>query len=206
VQDALNAATPGATIHICPGTYKRPRGVDQPVADIIRSVTLRGAGQGKGAGSTILDGGVPSGAPVVNVGGGITVTLKNLTVTGADSNPGISVLPQGTTLHLQAVSVVDNRYTTPFSGLGGGILTKRSTVVLDDQTVVSGNQAVSGAGIYSLQGGVTLNPGSSVTGNRATSPYGAGISLFGGTFERNGGVISGNTPYDCRKDDGQPCY
>lgn len=85
VQAAITAASAGATIVICPGTYATS-------ATIAKNLTLLGAGMGADPSTdTILDG--DQTATVLSVTGGVTVTVRALTVTrGKAANVGAASL------------------------------------------------------------------------------------------------------------------
>jgi len=93
VQSAVDAAQPGSTIVICPGTYA------EQVAVTKNNVTLQGSGQG----ATVLRPGavpvtVPSlllqvaVAPIVLINGATGVTVSRLTIDGSVAERGASTL------------------------------------------------------------------------------------------------------------------
>ena len=70
LQEAIDAADPGATLTLCAGTWNLSATVV-----IAEDLTLVGAG----AGQTILDGGITT--RVLQISAGADVTVKNLTIT-----------------------------------------------------------------------------------------------------------------------------
>jgi fibronectin-binding autotransporter adhesin len=191
LQEAINAASPGATITLCAGTWQLTSTVV-----IAKNLTLVGAG----AGRTVLDGGRspsgPGGVRVLEISGGVTVTLRDLAITKGNATGasfpiggGILTFP-GSTLTLVGVSVTGNTAPT-----GGGLFNIGGTVTLGAGTTVSGNEAPSGGdggGLFNQLGTMTLQAGSSVTGNSA-GERGGGILAKGGTLTlQAGSSVTGN--------------
>lgn len=179
VQNAINAATPGATITLCPGRFG-------PIT-IDKNLTLIGAGAGESpAANTILD--ARQNGTTVIVDTGATVTLQNIRITGGQSpgsDLGGGVRNEGT-LTLANCVVTDN--TGVF---GGGISNRQTTSVLFlDSTFVLDNDAVKGGGI-SNNGTATLSNGSAVQNNQA-SEDGGGIRTLN-TLTLNNSSVAGNT-------------
>ncbi|MGI9648661.1 MAG: hypothetical protein ACR2OI_09100, partial [Acidimicrobiia bacterium] len=137
--EAITAANPGDTVIIidgatCTGNFTVNKNLT------IRSQTATGA---------TLDGNDVDGAPVVSVGGGASVTLQNLTVTGGLNS----------------------------AGSGGGInVVSGATVTLTTSTL-SANSALNGGGVYS-QGTVNVSSTSVISGNDATDPVGGGGGVW----------------------------
>lgn len=202
IQAAINAASSGDTITICAGTYTRPTTGGNRYVALIRgkNLTLIGAG----AAQTILDGGgVSSTQAVVAVentaaANPVTVTLQNMTVTGANGSPGMwlasfgaLVTGPGNLLTLKQV-VVRNNTTT---GVAGGIGVSQGTVILDAGTEVRNNSAGAGQHGGGIHNRATLivNDGASVTDNQA-GDSGGGIynSTDGVVTLNNGARVSGN--------------
>jgi len=215
LQAAVAAATPGATLVLCPGTWML-----KSTVLITKDLTLLGSGAdqtilrrdpGKdkdrqfrvlqtaaGATVTVQDLTITKGAPPgYTEGGGIlndgTLTLRNLTVTrnGAGSGGGIH---NNGTLSLVNVTVVENDALA-----GGGISNVGMATLSDSRVTGNGGAAYFGGGI--LNGGtVTLEAGSSVSGNVAWFNGGgiyndggvltlaAGSSVTGNSAENGGGI------------------
>jgi hypothetical protein len=167
LQEAIKAAKPGATLVLCPGTWRVKKAVN-----ISKDLTLLGAG----ADQSVLEKGGIFG--MLEIAAGASVTVQDLTITrgdGAMFNEGtltlVDVIVTGNndgisnhgTLTLVRSSVTGN--TT--RGGGGGISnTESGTVTLQDNSHVTGNTARVGGGIYNI-GVVTLKAGCSVSGNIA---------------------------------------
>lgn len=114
IQSAIDAAPPGATVQVAPGTY-----VENVLTAIDRSVTVAGAA----AGTTIVDGsGV---APVFVLRGRASVTLSGLTL--RNGTTGLSILAGAKTTVTGCV-VRDNAAT-------GVVLADRSRLTITDSEV-----------------------------------------------------------------------
>ncbi|MDF3039606.1 MAG: hypothetical protein K0Q71_2312 [Thermomicrobiales bacterium] len=206
---AIAQARPGATIILCPETFSGPAGVG-----VGKEVTLVGAGADPS--ETILSRG--GAGPTFSVQNGSTLTVRNLTITGA-AGGGIGGILNSGTLRLESVHVVDNTGATAGGGInnqfgeltlvdslvqgndaqsGGGIKNEGGNVTLI-RTVVEGNQAETGGGIDNTQGTVNLTDDSSVTGNMATGGVGSGGGILNAdTVSIDGSSsVEGNDPDDC---------
>jgi putative cofactor-binding repeat protein len=164
IQSAVGAAHEGDTIQIAAGTY--------PGASINKSVKLLGSGANETAIGRLT------------VGIGVSVTVSDVTVSGS-TNSG--VFNQGE-LTIKNSTVSGNRST----GVGGGIYNHYTGVLLLQSVKVTGNDAVSGAGIYNLNE-ITLQ--SSEISNNVASLYGGGIWNHGTTTLKDS-AVDGNTAYD----------
>ena len=179
LQAAIDAAAPGATLTLCPGTWALTSGIR-----ITQNLTLVGAG----AGQTVLDGG---GNPirVLQIAPGASVTVQDLTIAKGVSTAGFEgggIYNEGT-LRLLGVTVTGNK-----SEFAGGIY-NNGTLTLAAGSRVSDNTAdFEGGGIYN-DGTVTLEGGSNVSGNAAGSS-GGGIYISSGLATlKDGSLVSGNT-------------
>ena len=129
----------------------------------------------------------------LTVEGGVTATLTNLTLTGGTGLGSIFTsersgggLYNGGTVTLVHVNVVGN---TAHNGSGGGILNGvGATIVLEGQSLVSGNSSEDGGGIWN-RGSLTVRGLSIVSGNGAED--GGGI-YDSGTLTIDGSSITGN--------------
>lgn len=190
VQAAINAASAGETIRICPGAYKEKLIID-------RNLTLIGAGDGNGAGNTILQGGGPG--LVVFVPDSKSVTLEHVRVTGGTLG-GIQT-GLGAKLALIACTITGNATTNS----GGGIQVFGDTLTLTDCRITGNRADQNGGGIFNDFGTVTLDAASRVTGNTSdTSNPDSGGGIFNQSF---GTVIlasalnvTGNFPDNCNDD------
>ena len=166
------------------------------VKEHVKSITLEGstesvAGQTepqdclKGGNTTATENGA-----VLSVQIPIPVIIKNLKITGGN-----------------------NSNTGDIKG-GGIYIAEGSTVTLDDGTLITGNSADTGAGIYVEGGEFTMNGGeisgnktdasNNGEGNGAEKSYGAGGGVFvyaDGSFTMSGGEISGNSAINKKLDE-----
>ncbi|MDE6705519.1 MAG: leucine-rich repeat protein [Treponemataceae bacterium] len=159
-------------------------------------------------------------------GGGIYIegsalTMKDCTVTGNTTKSGGGVYNQGGEFTMTGGTISGNTASIN----GGGVFNNGGTFEMSDGTI-SGNKAYYGGGVYvdnggtfkmsdgtisdntvtSGGGGVYINrsasnftmSGGAIENNKVTYSYGygGGVYVSGGTFNKNGGTISGNTPDD----------
>lgn len=163
---AIAAAAPGATLRLCPGTFRLTSSLI-----VEQSLTLVGAGTDQ----TILDG--SDALRVVQIGSAATVIVQDLTITRGRAPEGVDrgggILSQGEVI-LRGVAV-----TACSAEFGGGIFKQSGTLRLEAGSRLTGNSATAGGGIFSQVGSVTLAETSSVSGNTADS--GGGIFNQGTT-------------------------
>jgi predicted outer membrane repeat protein len=209
VQEAIDAAVDGATIAICPGTY-----VERLI--ISKDLTLVGAGDGDGLGSTIVQG---SGQGSVIQANLRQIVLQHLRITGGGGD-GAGIFNESATLDLIGCTVSEN--LAP-GFLGGGIqntgtLTLTGSVVRENRagggggiwntgngtlnliaSEISGNTAELGGGINNRDGAtVVFDARSRVTGNTATEDGGGIYNLAGGTLTLvSSANVAGNDPNNC---------
>ncbi|MFN8590944.1 MAG: hypothetical protein U0031_05720 [Thermomicrobiales bacterium] len=178
LQSAIDAATPGATIRLCQGTYRGQ-------ISITRDLTLSGAGRKQ----TALDGERRPGAAVITVGSGATVTVRELTVRGGNGNNGGGVDNAGA-LTLAGVTVTENH-----ASQGAGIVNQIGGTLTLTNSLVTDNTANSqGGGLFLFGGQVTLDA-SQVTANKADpeqSGQGGGIFVFNGALRLTRSSVAAN--------------
>jgi len=165
IQAAVDAASDGAVVHICEGTY--------PEAVLIRTdLTLLG----RGAGATVIDGSsAPAPTSTVRVQSA-TVTLDGLTLTGGTGtfNDGMTWGGGLYTGGSRGVNVRDCIIEGNTADIGGGVA-GTSLFLWSDRyldTVIRDNMATSGAGGFLLFSADLR--GVEVTGNTATIGGGGG--------------------------------
>jgi hypothetical protein len=175
IQNAVDAARPGATIDIGSGSYAGGISID-------KSLNLRGAGLE----TTVIKGG----GPVVSVAAGTSVRITGLTVTGGYAIYGGGIANSGD-LELQKSSVNHNTGEEQ----GGGIFNEGTLRLF--QTIVTDNTVDSAFG---SGGGITNNGAlsilnSTVSGNGATGVGGiennGTATVQNSVVVNNGAVIGG---------------
>lgn len=134
LQEAIDAAEAGATLTLCAGTWNLTSTVV-----IGKNLTLIGAGDDE----TVLDGnnavGVLRISPIVTDGTTVTVSLQDLTIRKGTRGFGGGIYNGGAdsyrcALTLLRVNVTGNTATLA----GGGIYNDRSTLTLEDGSVIGG--------------------------------------------------------------------
>ncbi len=225
VPEAIEAASPGATIAACPGTFLVSESMSESVF-FEKDLTIVGAGPGTDPRmNTILQGQETSLDALLTTTG--QVVMQNLRIAGGTSgaiistgsmklircafsdngsstNPSLSggAITNSGDLTMTECTVSDNT-----AALGGGIFNTGTLTLIDSE--ISGNDAtVQGGGIYTFDalggGNVSLDAASRVTGN--TAEDGGGIYNDGGTVELSTiANVSGNDPNDCGGDDVELC-
>jgi hypothetical protein len=214
---AINAASAGATIRLCPEEYKPGLTIS-----INKQLTLVGAGIEE----TLLKG---SGqVRTMEIGPAGNVTLRDLTVTGgkemqkprlggagiivwdrgvltmerclvhgnnAHEGGGITV-NKGSSLTLIETAIEQNTALTA----GGGLLVRRGgTATIKAGSRISDNYVrVWGAGIYAEDGAiVTLESGSAVTENTGGESGGGIVSSRATVNLADPSIVTGNHPDNC---------
>lgn len=172
---AVAAATPGATITVCPGTYPG-------TVEVTKPLTLRGAGAGTDArtgrtapaAESVIEGG---GGPGVRIAGGLAgVTVAGFTITGAgtDAQPaaGIDASHGGT-----AFTFVDNIITENSRGIAVSSGGPTTSVITRNRFVTNNRSGLSGGtGVL-----VCCGPGSdlSITENAFSGHTSAAVNTSG---------------------------
>jgi adhesin HecA-like repeat protein len=210
IDQAMAAANSGETIRVCPGVYAGSIVIE-------KNLTLIGAGDGNGAGNTILqatgsssaitipDGRTVSvqhlritGGTLVNGGGGITndgaLTLTGCTVSSNSGSAGGGIF-SSSALTLNGCVVSGNTGND-----GGGVFNQGSLELVNSE--ISGNTAGGiGGGIANLGGSVKLDSASRVVGNQANAndpDIGGGIfTRFSDVVLSSADNVTGNTPDNC---------
>jgi hypothetical protein len=179
---AIQAAADGDTISIGEGTYAG--GVE-----IRKDVTLQGVGRDK---TTILGAGQ---AAVIRVGTWANVVIQAVTITGGSGSRtrsgdtgGGGILNEGKLDLLDSI-VRENAVT---GGAGGGIYSSSSKPLTIRDSIIQGNQAENGGGIF-LRGGDVEIEDTAITGNRSAQTGGGVRYEGGGTLRLERCDISKNT-------------
>ena len=160
-------------------------------------------------GSRVVDlTGTATGSPLITVGQGVTLTLKNITLKGlsnkdndsADNNAPLVKVVAGGALVLETGAVIeknDVKTASNIHGLGVHITGTGATFTMYDGSEVRNNigyrwsGGTFGGGVYVDTGGIFNMEGGSVTGN--TARRGAVAASGTGIVNLRGGSISGNT-------------
>ncbi|MFN8592004.1 MAG: hypothetical protein U0031_11145 [Thermomicrobiales bacterium] len=165
---ALQAAKDGDTIAIGEGTYAGGVVVE-------KKVTLAGVDRDK----TIIQG--TSSASVIRIGGKIAVTIEGVTITGGGgSRTGASTNGGGGILNEGELTLIDSivRGNTVVGGEGGGIYSESTKPVAIRDSVISGNQAMDGGGIFLRDGDVEI--ADTTIANNQSTQRGGGLVYAGG--------------------------
>jgi hypothetical protein len=186
VQAAVDAASAGATITICKGSY------DGNVV-VTKNLTLIGAG----ADDTKLEG--EDGGSVVTIADGVTATVQGVTISGGTGTfrPGPGFIEGGGVFNRGTLTLVDAVVSNNRAERGGGILnfdqrdlTLDNTLVMDNVATSDRPEATFGGGILNLFGGqLTIRNGSAIVRNRSLNS--AGIHN-NGHLEMVGSVVQSN--------------
>jgi hypothetical protein len=206
VQDAINAANPGATIALCPGTYDGTIVIDQ-------NISLLGAGSGEGSGTTILQ--WTFGGPVVSINSGC-VALEHLRFTGgitfqdypgAIDNAGALTLRDcrvsrnsgrngGGINNSGTLTLIRTEISMNVGERGGGIYNTGMLSLIHSEINRNGGTFV--GGIYNVEGKVMIDAASRVIENRSDTPGAGGIQNDGGSVTLfSSENVTGNTPNNC---------
>ena len=197
VQAAVDAASAGATISICKGSY------DGNVV-VTKNLTLLGAG----ADDTKLEG--EDGGSVVTIADGVTATVQAVTISGGTGTflPGEGFVEGGGVLNRGALTLIDAVISNNRAERGGGILNLDNRDLTLDNTLVTDNRAASdkpeatfGGGILNLFGAnLTLRNGSAIVRNRSLNSAGihnnGKLEMFDSIVQNNvaefdgGGIIN----------------
>jgi hypothetical protein len=134
---------------------------------------------------------------LLTVGGGVTLTLRNITFRGTNANttPLFKVWPGGKLILEEGVAFVDNQTAADAGGVwvNGGIL------ILNDGVVIKGMEAQRGGGVlidangkFYMNGG-TIGGALSADGNTVSGENaGGGVLVSNGFFNMYNGTIQSN--------------
>ncbi len=182
IQSAIDAAPPGSTVVVPPGTYVESFTLYKPVNLM-----------GYGPGTTIIS--ATAGQRVMTVTGpGIndSVLISDLTLTGGDLVPsgacpdhcgGGVLIRDNARPRFQNVSISNNRARS-----GGGLYVESGGAVLSDTFIQSNNAEDQGGGIGIASGAVVMEDGD-IGFNAANSGGGVYVGTGSAAFTQLGGVI-----------------
>jgi hypothetical protein len=204
VQAAIDAASPGATIRVCPGTYAESAASFAAI-HIFQPLTLIGAGEGADPATNTILRPTQASREVVRMADAGTVRLERLRITGATGENGRGVNVQGladATNATFAHCAITGNHSTANSGGGltvdGGPAVNPSTALIN--TRITDNSSPGIGGINLFQASLTLDVDSRVRDNEATDQEGAGGIMSVGSTVHLPSVnnVTGNTPNDCQ--------
>lgn len=185
IQKAIDAALPGSTVVVPPGTYVESLTLYKPVNLM-----------GYGPGTTIIS--ATAGQRVLTVTGpGIndSVLISELTLTGGDLSPsgacpdscgGGVLIRDGARPRFQNVRISDNRARS-----GGGLYVESGGAILRNILIQANNVEDQGGGIGIASGAVVMEDGD-IGFNTAHSGGGVYVGMDSATFTQLGGVIEYN--------------
>ncbi|HHU10521.1 MAG TPA: right-handed parallel beta-helix repeat-containing protein, partial [Intrasporangiaceae bacterium] len=186
---AVNSVCAGGVVDIDPALAGETIELQSPLT-LGKDVTI----DGSGAPGLAVDGGGDQ--RVVEVAGGTTATITDLTLrNGYGFQLAGGVLNNGD-LTLERVTVTGNQVTTDgidFWKGGAGVYTGENASVRIVDSTISDNSVTgaAGGGVYSFFGSTTTIEGTTISGN-SSNDVGGGLRLLGDTTIRNS-TISGNT-------------
>jgi hypothetical protein len=136
--------------------------------------------------------------PLITVGGGVTLTLQNITLVGhpANNTPLVEV-PSGGKLRLGAgAALIDNKTNSE----AGGVWVNGGTLNLNAGSAIRGMEARRAGGVLVtnkgsvVMGGGTIGGSETGEGNRVSGAIqsGGGVLVDNGYFDMVGGAIEGN--------------
>ncbi len=191
IQDAVNAANPGDTIRVLPGTYSQVNnlGGTSQVVYITKSLTLEGHPSG-----------TPTIAPESPARGvfiaGATATLRNLKIALGDAGrlggQGGGLYASNAQLTIEDCEFASNRGNGAGQGQGGGAFITNSTVTIRGAKFLSnlGGVAGDGGGLYLANSTATIGAstrGSTIFQNNRAA---GGDSGRGGAIFVSGGSLT----------------
>ena len=169
-------------------------GLSLTTANSPASVTIDGGGR-------VVDlTGSPSGSPLITVGSGVTLTLKNITFKGLRGSQYTATLPNAdnsgtvnvTYPAAEAGDTSDNTASVILVNSGG-------TLVMEDGAHILNNSRTggNGGGVYIGMDWIKAGSASfTMTGgyiqNNRTAVQGGGVIVYSGTYDKKGGTIYGN--------------
>jgi hypothetical protein len=137
---------------------------------------------------------------LLKVGGGVTMTLQNITLEGITHNnaPLIEVQPGGKLILGAGVTLTGNHSSGDIGGvkvIGGELVLNDGAAIQDmraDLPGSGGGVLIDGRGKFTMNGGIVGSENS--LGNKVSGlNSGSGVYVDAGTFIMNGGLIKGNT-------------
>lgn len=183
IQAAIDAAADGDEILVAPGTYTETLDIFD-----LSDLTLRGSG---GAAGTTID--ADSTGSAIEISASPGTTIEGFTVTGGSASGGAGIAIESSSSTTVRACIVSGNVAAGV-GEGGGLRVEGSDDVEIADSVIDGNTAEVGGGVYAT--GSTLDiENSEITGNTASGDGGGlyvdGLFTFG--TELSGSTIGGNS-------------
>jgi hypothetical protein len=148
-----------------------------------------------------------SGGTFVMNGGEISDNRTSNINNTQESNGGGGVYVDGGTFTMNGGAIRNNATDGYWGHHGGGVYIKNSgTFTMSGNSTISGNTGFDGGGVYINSGTFTMSD-NSVISNNISQANGGGVHVRGsGTFEMQGGAISGNDASTGSYNDGGGIY
>lgn len=190
IQGAVDASESGDAINVAPGTYFENVQID-------KSLTVKGSGAGSDPVThTIVDGGKKGSVFTIGqIDPEAEVSLQSITIqngsgTYAEMSPGNFYILGGGILNRGTLHITSTLVSGNTATYGGGLYNyDYGTVNLFGGNII-GNNADFGSGIYNYDYGIVNLFGGNITRNNAY--FGSGIYNDKGTINLFGGNITGN--------------
>jgi Fibronectin type III domain len=192
IQRAIDAAAPGDTVLVAPGTY-------------FENVNFRGKAitveSDQGPEVTIIDGNLAGSVITFSSGEGPASVLRGFTLQRGDASGYFGEEGGGVRIERSSPTIQGNIITNNRAcGSGGGIEADFSSARIEGNLITNNRQSAcsggpGGGGISVLGAGQTQIIDNIIIGNSWGS-FGGGITLFGGTPTVRGNVIRANSAFN----------
>lgn len=193
IQAAINAAAPGDTIEVAPGTYVENLNF---LGKAIRVTSV----EGQGPQVTIIDGNQNGSVVVFSSGEGLQSVLNGFTIRNGNATAS-ALRGGGIRIENSSPTISGNIITGNIAGDGGGGISSSFGSPLIQGNIITQNHQRTGWSGGIGGGGVSIGGASAaqllnnaIFGNSWTTANGGGISLFAaGTPTLRNNLITGNT-------------
>jgi hypothetical protein len=128
---------------------------------------------------------------VLTVGGGVTLTLRNISFEGVDNNtmPLLKVWVGGKLILEDGVKLINNKTTAD----AGGVWVNNGALIINSGVEIKGMEARRGGGVLIDALGNFIMNGGIIDNNTASEGNGGGgVLVASGSFDMNGGTIQNN--------------
>ena len=179
LQTAVDAATANDTLKL--------KGTCVGDTNIFKNLTIQGQSNPAFGPATIQ--GASGVRVVLFLGGGATVNLNGLTITGRENATGGGIAAFGANLTLNDSLITGNHAAAS----GGAILHFNGTLTLNNTTVTGNSSNGDAGGILAACGSIPTLNNSTVSGNVSTGKGGGLLVACGATLTLNGSTVSNNS-------------